>query len=126
MGETSKISEAEWEIMKVIWKRAPVTSEEIIENLEGKKEWTAKTVKSFLNRLLNKGVIGYEKQGRNYLYSPLLSEEECINEESESFLNRVYDGAVDLLFSHYLKKEKLSDDEIETLQKILMEKKGEK
>lgn len=123
MKAVPKISEAEWEIMKIIWKKAPVTSDEIINSLSDKKDWTAKTVKSFLNRLLNKQVIGFEKSGRNYLYHPLISEEECISMESNSFLNRVYDGAVELLFSHYLNNEALSDQEIENLQKILTEKK---
>lgn len=126
MKDAPKISEAEWEIMKIIWKKAPVTSDEIISGLSDKKDWTPKTVKSFLNRLLNKQVIGFEKSGRNYLYHPIISEEECISIESASFLNRVYDGAVDLLFSHYLKNEDLSDAEIENLQKILMSKKEER
>lgn len=126
MKDAVKISEAEWEIMKIIWRKAPVTSDEIIEDLSSKKDWTSKTVKSFLNRLLNKQVIGYEKSGRNYLYHPLLSEEECIDMESKSFLDRIYDGAVEMLFSHYLKNEKLSNQEIENLQKILLERKKEK
>lgn len=125
MKDMPKISEAEWEIMKIIWRKAPVTSDEIIESLSSKKDWTTKTVKSFLNRLLNKQVIGYDKSGRNYLYYSMLSEEECIRVESESFLARVYDGAVEMLFSHYLKNESLSDQEIENLQKILLGKKKE-
>lgn len=123
MERTPKISEAEWEIMKIIWKKEPVTSEQIIEELAPRKEWSPKTVKSFLNRLVNKEAIGYTKAGRNYLYTPILTEEECIGSESQSFLNRVYDGAVEMLFSHYLKKESLSDEEIENLQRILLEKK---
>ncbi len=123
MKDIPKISEAEWEIMKIIWEKAPVTSSEIIDSLSDKKDWTAKTVKSFLNRMLNKQVIGFEKSGRNYLYHSLVSEEECIRMESESFLSRVYGGAVDLLFSHYLKNEKLSDQEIENLQNILKNQK---
>jgi BlaI family penicillinase repressor len=125
MDGISKISDAEWEIMKIIWRKAPVTSDEIIESLSAKKDWTPKTVKSFLNRLLNKQVIGFTKSGRNYLYHPILSEEECINLESRSFIDRVYDGAVEMLFSHYLKEEKLSDKEIENLQKILLSRKKE-
>ncbi|WP_027399140.1 BlaI/MecI/CopY family transcriptional regulator [Anaerovorax odorimutans] len=118
-----KISESEWEIMKIVWEKHPVTSEEIIKSLSNKKDWTAKTVKSFLNRLLKKEVIGFEKSGRNYLYYPLFSEEECISFESETFLNRVYGGAIELLFSHYLKHEVLSDKELENLEKILHERK---
>lgn len=126
MERIPKISEAEWEIMKIIWKKSPVTSEQIIDELAVKKEWNPKTVKSFLNRLVNKEAIGYTKSGRNYLYHPIVTEEECVSMESQSFLNRVYDGAIEMLFSHYLKREKLSNKEIEKLQKILLDKKCDK
>jgi BlaI family penicillinase repressor len=125
MKDTPKISEAEWEIMKVIWRNTPVTSEEIIESLSSRKDWSPKTVKSFLNRLVNKSAIGYTKFGRTYLYHPMITEDECVSLESESFLNRVYDGAVGLLFSHYLKREQLSEQDIESLKEILLDKKKE-
>lgn len=126
MNIIPKISDAEWEIMKIIWKRNPIKSDEIIDELSEKKEWNPKTVKSFLNRLVNKEAIGFTKEGRNYLYHPLVTEEECINQESESFLNRIYDGAIEMLFSHYLKKEELSKEEINKLKKILTDKETEK
>jgi BlaI family penicillinase repressor len=125
MDNMPKISEAEWEIMKIIWRKTPVTSDEIIKDLSDKKEWSSKTVKSFLNRLVNKGVIGFTKMGRNYLYHPLVTEEECVSQESESFLNRIYDGAVEMLFSHFLSKKSLSKDELEKLEKILLDQKKE-
>lgn len=123
MQDIPRISEAEWEIMKIIWKKNPITSEEILEALSGKKDWTPQTVKTFLNRLVNKHAIGYTKSGRNYLYSPILLEKDCIMAESRSFLQRVYNGALGRLVSNYLEEETLSEEEIEHLQRILMSKK---
>lgn len=122
MSTLPKISEAEWEIMKLIWKSNPITSEEIINLLSGRMMWSAQTIKTFITRLIKKEVIGFEKKGRVYYYYPLLSEEECIRSENESFLKKVYDGALNMLFTKFLEEE-LSMDQIEELERILKDKK---
>lgn len=118
-----KISDAEWEVMKIIWKSNPIKSEEIITALSGKMYWSAQTIKTFLNRLVKKKAIGYEKTGRSYEYYPLISEKDCIRAENKSFLEKVYDGAVGMLFVNFLEDESLSEKEIEKLQKLLEDKK---
>lgn len=123
MEDRPKISESEWEVMKVLWKSNPMTSEEIIENLSPRMGWSKQTIKTFITRLIKKGVISYDKKGRTYEYYPLLSEKKCIKLENESFLKKVYDGALGLLFSNFLKEEDLTLEEIEELEKILDEKK---
>ncbi|MBE5992216.1 MAG: BlaI/MecI/CopY family transcriptional regulator [Paenibacillaceae bacterium] len=122
MSTLPKISEAEWEIMKLIWKSNPITSEEIINLLSGRMMWSAQTIKTFITRLIKKEVIGFEKKGRVYYYYPLLSEEECIRSENETFLKKVYDGALNMLFTKFLEEE-LSIDQIEELERILKDKK---
>lgn len=122
MSTLPKISEAEWEIMKLIWKSNPITSEEIINLLSGRMMWSAQTIKTFITRLIKKEVIGFEKKGRVYYYYPLLSEEECIRSENETFLKKVYDGALNILFTKFLEEE-LSIDQIEELERILKDKK---
>jgi len=82
MSTLPKISEAEWEIMKLIWKSNPITSEEIINLLSGRMMWSAQTIKTFITRLIKKEVIGFEKKGRVYFYYPLLSEEEGIRSKN--------------------------------------------
>ncbi|MTI56620.1 CopY/TcrY family copper transport repressor [Geosporobacter ferrireducens] len=121
-----KISDAEWEVMKIIWRGNRITSEEIIISLSEKMDWSAPTVKTFINRLHKKGVIGFEKSGRNYIYYPLVSEKDCIRTERKSFVEKVYDGAVSMLFSNFIEEEPLSDQEIERLQKLLEEKKTQR
>ncbi|MEN6461153.1 MAG: BlaI/MecI/CopY family transcriptional regulator [Syntrophomonas sp.] len=118
-----KISDAEWEVMKLVWKKSPISSEEIIASLSVKMNCSAPTIKTFINRLLKKSALGYEKLGRSYSYYPLVSEKDCIRAESSSFLERVYGGAVGLLFSNFIEAENLSDAEIERLQKLLEDKK---
>lgn len=73
--------------MKVLWKKSPVTSQEVIDQLSEPMEWSPKTVKALINRLLKKGAIQFEAAGRVYYYSPLVAEEDCIREERKTFYN---------------------------------------
>ncbi|MFF2530684.1 BlaI/MecI/CopY family transcriptional regulator [Brevibacillus sp. DP1.3A] len=126
MHNLPKISEAEWEIMKIIWKNNPINAENIALLLPDEIEWTDQTVRTFINRLLKKKVIGFEKSGRSYKYFPLISEKECIQAESQSFLKRVFSGAADMMMTNFLEDAKLSQKEIEHLQEILNEKQKNK
>ncbi|EKO1913159.1 MULTISPECIES: BlaI/MecI/CopY family transcriptional regulator [Clostridium] len=123
MKDMPKISAAEWEVMKLLWKESPLTSEKIINSLTEKMDWSTQTVKTFITRLLKKEAIGFEKIGRAYNYYPLISEDECIKAENKSFLQKVYDGAVGMLFTRFLEEETLSEEEIEELEQILKDKK---
>ena len=118
-----KISAAEWEVMKLLWKESPLTSEKMINSLTEKMDWSTQTVKTFITRLLKKEAIGFKKVGRAYNYYPLISENECIKAENQSFLQKVYDGAVGMLFTRFLEEETLSEEEIEELEQILKDKK---
>ncbi len=122
MTTTPKISESEWEIMKIIWRNHLVTAEQITRLLPDEVEWSDQTVRTFINRLLKKQVISYEREGRSYKYYPLISEEECVRSESKSFIKRVFGGAHHMLMTKFLDEVDLSDQEIEQLQKILTEK----
>jgi BlaI family penicillinase repressor len=123
MKNIPKISEAEWEVMKLIWKTSPLTSEKIIASLSENNDWSTQTIKTFITRLIKKGAISFEKTGRVYNYYPLVSEDECIKSENEFFLNKVYNGALNILFTKFLEEENLSVDEIEELENILKDKK---
>lgn len=122
MESMPKISESEWEIMKVIWRQHPITAEIIMGELPADHEWSDQTVRTFINRLLKKKVIGFTRSGRSYHYYPLLSEKECVTAESKSFIKRVFNGAANLLMTNFLEDADLSPKEIEQLQKILEEK----
>ncbi|MFW2487860.1 BlaI/MecI/CopY family transcriptional regulator [Clostridium chromiireducens] len=126
MKELPKISEAEWEVMKLLWKTNSLTSEKIIASLSEYNDWSDQTIKTFITRLIKKGAIGYEKTGRVYNYYPLVSEDECVKSENEFFLKKVYNGALNMLFTKFLEEENLSINEIEELENILKDKKEKK
>lgn len=122
MKNLPKISDSEWEVMKIIWSKEEATANEIIDNLKGKQEWKNTTIKSLINRLLNKEAIGFRKSGKEYFYYPLISEEECIKEESQSFLKKVFNGSLNEMVLNLVKSEKLTQEDINELRDILNNK----
>ena len=120
MKKTPRISETEWEVMKIIWAQAPCTAGQIIELLtHADPTWHPKTVKAFLNRLVKKGALGFRKEGRAYLYLPLVRESECVDAESESFLERVFGGSLKPMLAHFVERRKLSPAEVRELSDLL-------
>ncbi|MDB1969071.1 BlaI/MecI/CopY family transcriptional regulator [Clostridium tertium] len=122
MGKLPKISDAEWEVMKIIWALGEATSSEIIEELKGKQPWKSTTVKSLISRLLNKDAISFEKLGKEYFYFPLVSEEECIKEESNSFIKKVFNGSLNEMILNFVKSDNLTKEDINDLRSLLDEK----
>lgn len=118
MNDMPKISEAEYEIMKAVWKNAPISTNEVVELFEG-GNWSPKTVQTLLTRLVKKGALGYEKRGRVFVYSPLIDEEEYRREESSSFLKKFYNGALNSMVLNFIDGDKLSPDDIDELTRIL-------
>ncbi|GIP40564.1 beta-lactamase repressor [Paenibacillus sp. J31TS4] len=123
MNEPPRITEAESEVMKLLWQKEPLSAQEIIHELQEQMEWSDQTIKTFLNRLHKKNAIRFEKSGRTYLYYPLVSHDDYLKAENRSFLDRVYNGAVGMLCAKFLEEEKLSDHDIEELEKLLRKKK---
>ncbi len=114
-----QISEAEFEVMKVIWKHAPISTNEITEKLTRTTKWSPKTIQTLIKRLVTKGALSYEKQSRVFVYTPLIEEKEYIGQESHSFLERYYDGDITAMLSAYIEDDKLSESEIDTLRSLL-------
>ena len=123
MKPVPRISEAEWEVMKVVWKTAPCRARDISQALAARFKWTPATVKTFLNRLLAKGALRFEKRGRAYFYSPAHTEEELRATEADSFLRRVFDGAFSPMISHFVQSRRLTPKEWEALEQIVRERK---
>ena len=125
MAILPQISEAEFEVMKIVWKYAPVNTNEITEHLTRTTSWSPKTIQTLIKRLVNKGVLSYEKQGRIFVYTPLVGKNEYIGQESTSFLKRFYDGNISKMLSAYIENDQLSESEIDTLRSLLSNNKGE-
>ncbi len=121
-NEIPQVSEAEWEVMKILWAHHPLSSNEIVERLEGRAQWKEKTIKTLISRLVNKKALGYTQNGRAYSYYPLVSEEECIKAENRSFLRKIYGGALKPMLVHFMQDGKLTRAEIEELKQILENK----
>jgi len=127
MINASKISNSEWEVMKYIWGNDICSASEIVDALSKNTDWKANTIRTLINRLVKKEVLGYTIDRNNkktYYYFPLLSENECIKAESESFINRVFNGSLNGMIANFLNESKLSDAEIKELKNILDKKKG--
>lgn len=119
MANLPQISEAEYEVMKVIWKYAPISTNDITDRLTRTTTWSPKTIQTLIKRLVNKGVLSYEKQSRMFVYTPLVKESDYIGQESSSFLNRFYDGKIAAMVSAYIDNDRLSESEIDTLRSLL-------
>ena len=113
------LSEGEWKIMKLLWEASPRTLREITSALEGDTGWSRPTIHVMLKRLIDKGAVRVDESERIHEYYPLLSREDVAPGETESFLNRVYDGSVGMLFTALTERKALSDDEIAELRQIL-------
>ena len=122
MRELPQISEAEFEVMKVVWKYAPINTNEITEKLIRTTNWSPKTIQTLIKRLVSKKALTYEKQSRVFVYTPLVKEDEYIRRESNTFLNRFYDGNIISMLASYIEDDKLSEAEIDTLRSLLSEK----
>ena len=122
MRELPQISEAEFEVMKVVWKYAPINTNEITEKLTQTTNWSPKTIQTMIKRLVSKKALTYEKQSRVFVYTPLVKEDEYIRRESNTFLNRFYDGNIISMLASYIEDDKLSETEIDTLRSLLSEK----
>ncbi|MFQ7575485.1 MAG: BlaI/MecI/CopY family transcriptional regulator [Lachnospira sp.] len=128
MSNLPQISEAEFEVMKIVWKYAPINTNEITDKLLETTAWSPKTIQTLIKRLVKKGVLAYEKQSRVFVYTPLVKENEYIGHESNSFLKRFYGGNITAMLSAYIDNDRLTESEIETLRSLLSDKskKGEK
>lgn len=122
MNTLPQISEAEFEVMKIVWKYAPISTNEITEKLLQTTNWSSKTIQTLIKRLVTKGALTYEKQSRMFIYTPTVKESEYIRQESNSFLNRFYDGDITAMVSAYIENDKLSESELDTLRALLSQK----
>src|SRR5690348_17066913 len=115
------ISDAEREVMEVLWRDAPRSAEEILAEVGPRQRWREGTVKSLLNRLLRKRAVKATRDGRRYLYSPLLSRERYVLEESKGLLDRLFDGRVAPLVAHFSEHRNLSKKDISEIKRLIAE-----
>ena len=114
-----RISDAEYAVMQVLWDQSPLTAEQVVHATAESNGWEGNTVRTLLNRLLKKQAIAAERVDRKYLYAPLVPHEAVLRAESESFLNKLFDGRVAPLVSHLSRDNKLSEQDIAELKRLI-------
>ncbi len=122
----NNISDSEWKVMKVLWKKSPRLASEIVEELEPDTGWNPKTIHTLIRRLVSKGAIEARKENTFYSYFAVVSETECVKEEAKTFLEKCFNGSLNMLLANFIEDEKLSSKDIEDLENLLKAKKDTK
>ena len=125
MTKPPQVSDAEWEVMTVLWDSSPRTAAEVVEALSGRTTWAPKTIKTLLGRLVKKGALRFKEEGNRYLYRPVFPKERYVEEASKSFLDRVFGGKASPMLVHFVENAELSDEELRELRSMLDRKKEE-
>ena len=113
------ISDAESVVMQALWRRAPRSAEEIVGEVAGPNGWSEATVKTLINRLLKKGAIAATPDGRRYLYRPKVAREAYVEAQSQGLLDRLFEGRLAPLVSHFSETRKLSPEDVAELKKLI-------
>ena len=117
MGE--RISEAEQVVMEVLWRESPLTAADVSDRLAQERDWSQRTVKTLLSRLLAKGALFHREEGRRYLYRPAISRDDFIARESQRLLDRMFGGRVTPLVAHFAERNDLSSDDVAEIEALL-------
>ena len=116
-----QISEAESAVMDVLWRSHPLSAEDVVAALADSRQWQEATIKTLLNRLLTKGAISASRDGRRYLYSPVLQRQAWVAEQSSGLLDKLFSGRVAPLVAHFSQRGELSAQDIAELKKLIQE-----
>ena len=119
-----RISDAEWDVMDVIWTRGQATAAEVIEAIAPAKGWNHRTVRTLLARLVEKRALDCQAQGNRYAYRPKVSRQKCVRENARSFVDKYFGGDAASLLVHFVKESRIDAADIEALKQLLDEKKG--
>jgi BlaI family transcriptional regulator, penicillinase repressor len=117
-----RITDAEWDVLSIAWKKEPVAASEIVEAVAKQRNWSLATVRTLLTRLVKKGALRAEKEGRRFLYWPIVSMEACVRQESRSFIDRVFGGVPSSIILDLVKETELTKEDIQELRRILNDK----
>lgn len=114
-----RIGEAEYAVMDVLWHDAPLTAAEVAGRVPQERGWSITTVKTMLGRLLAKGVLTHEEEGRRYLYCPAVSRDDYAAQESSRLIDRLFGGSVSPLVAQLARRDRLSDKDIAEIEALL-------
>lgn len=122
MGDDGNISGAEWQVMEALWDAsAPVSSAEIVDRVSVDNGWTEATVRTLLFRLTKKGFVASDRDGRRFLYRPVIERDAYVGTAADRFIDRMFGGRLAPLVAQFANRDKLSKDEIERLEALIRE-----
>ncbi len=121
---SERISEAELAVMEVLWEESPLTATDVASRVVASRDWSLATVKTLLSRLVNKEAIGHHRDGRRFLYSPLVERDSYVAGESKRLIDRFFGGKLMPLVAHLAEQEELSADDITEIERLLREMKS--
>ena len=122
--EPINLTSAEWHIMESLWASAPQTGRELTEKMETRMGWSRSTTLTLLRRLVEKGVVLCDSQGTKNTFSPAVRREDAAQQETQSFLDRVYQGSLSMLVSTMTQKKAVSKEELDELYALLRDLEG--
>ena len=118
---TERISDAEYQVMEVLWEQSPLTAAEVADRAGPTRDWNIRTVKTLLARLLAKGALGYEEDGRRYLYRPLIERADYVATESRKLVDRLFGGRITPLVAQLAERDELTPEDIAEIEALLKE-----
>lgn len=118
---SERISDAEHAVMEVLWEDAPLTANIVAERLSDSQSWSLPTVKTLLSRLLAKGALEAEADGRRFLYKPVIARADYVSGESRRLVDRLFGGRLSPLVAHLAEQEALTADDISEIEALLRE-----
>lgn len=121
---SERISDAEHAVMEVLWDEAPLAASDVAQRVVTKRGWSVRTVKTLLSRLLAKGALVHEEEGRRYLYRPAINREDFIASESNKLLDRMFGGRITPLVAHLAERNRLSSPDIAEIEALLKDLKS--
>jgi BlaI family penicillinase repressor len=116
---SERISDAEHAVMEVLWDEAPLAAADVAERIDPARGWSVRTVKTMLSRLLAKGALVHEEDGRRYLYKPAIARDDFVARESRKLLDRMFGGRVTPLVAHLAEQDELTPQDIAEIEALL-------
>jgi predicted transcriptional regulator len=116
---SERISDAEHVVMEVLWNEAPLAAADVADRVGPERGWSARTVKTLLSRLLAKGALVHEEEGRRYLYRPAISRDDFVARESSKLLDRMFGGRLTPLVAHLAERDQLTSQDIKEIEALL-------
>lgn len=116
-----RISDAEHAVMEVLWDQSPRSATDVCDAICETRDWTIATVKTLLSRLVAKGALATEPEGRRFLYRPLIARSAYVGGESQRLVDRLFGGRAASLFAHLAQSEALTDQDLAEMEALLKE-----